>query len=114
MVVPPELCYYYIGNEQMERRNEPRYPLTCEMEAVPSRLGTKDEHSRIVGGKVVNISAGGACVLADRDFDQSSILVCRVRFSGVPVAIPLLMQVRWTRPAQSPEAVLQMGLSFLA
>ena len=98
----------------MERRNEPRYPLTCDVDTVPSAsLDLEGQRPQTVRGTVVNVSAGGACVLGERSVEQFGVLPCRFHFPGVPVPVPVLTQVRWIEPVPSREGVFRIGLFFL-
>ena len=63
---------------------------------------------------VVNISAGGVCVLGEQSVEQFSVLPCRFQFPGVPVPVPVLMQVRWILPLPSRESAFRIGLFFVA
>jgi hypothetical protein len=64
--------------------------------------------------KIVNISEGGACVLAERAIEPFSVVPCRFRFPGVPVPVPVLMQVRWVETIERPATLYRLGLSFLS
>ena len=66
-------------------------------------------------GLVLNVSTGGACVLADkRSVEPFSVLPWRFQFPSVPVHVPVLAQVRWIAPAPADARHVRIGLSFLA
>src|SRR4051812_3712953 len=98
----------------MERRKSPRYPLRCEVEAVLSAAAdSQPGNPRTVFGAAVDVSTGGVCILADGEIDPSSVLACRFQFPGVPVSVPVLMQVRWVAAAAVQVGLFRIGLSFL-
>src|SRR6266853_1492973 len=97
----------------MEQRKEPRYSLTCEVEAIPSVSGDARKISRAVQGRVINISAGGAYLLSERPLERLSVLTCRFHFPGVPVSVPILVQVRWTELLDPGNGAFRVGLKFL-
>ena len=98
----------------MERRKAPRYPLSCDIEAVPSTTGPDQEPApETIHGTVVNFSAGGACLLGERSLEPFSVLPCQFRFPGVPASIPVLTQVRWVEAVESQEGVFRIGLHFM-
>jgi hypothetical protein len=94
----------------MERRKEPRYPLTCHVDAASA---SNEECPRAVSANALNVSAGGACIVGELAPEPFSVLPCHFHFADVPVPIPLLMQVRWVEPVPSPEGAFRIGLSFL-
>jgi PilZ domain-containing protein len=99
----------------MERRREPRHSLTCGVEPLaPCGENHEGKTPIPIRGTVVNISAGGACVLAERSVEPSSVLPCKFQFPAVPVPVPVLMQVRWIAPVALEESLFRVGLSFLA
>jgi len=59
----------------------------------------------------VDISAGGACVLGERSIEQFDVMTCQFLFPGVPVPVPVLVQVRWIQPSRP--GAFRIGLSFL-
>ena len=95
----------------MERRTQPRYPLTCDIEAVPSTDREKESGKpQTIRGTVVNVSAGGACVIGEQSIKQFTVLLCQFHFPGVPVPVPVLMQVRWIEPVPSRKSSFRIGL----
>jgi len=48
-----------------------------------------------VSGEVLNIGAGGVCILSDVPLDASTVVQCDMRLPGVDVRIPTVMQVAW-------------------
>ena len=99
----------------MERRSEPRHPLTCEVQPLaPSAPIGHNGRASTVRGTVVNVSAGGACVLAERAVEPHTVLPFNFAFPAVPVPVPVLMQVRWIEPVAPRSELYRIGLSFLA
>lgn len=99
----------------MDRRLKCRYSFACDVEIVPSRGRNQEEaKDRTLRGTVVNVSGGGACVLGERSLEPGSVVPCWFHFAGVPVPVPVLMQVRWTQPLLSGKNTFRIGLFFLA
>jgi PilZ domain len=98
----------------MEHRTAPRYPLTCQIETVQS-AGRDQERGepQAVRGTVVDVSAGGACVLSEQSVEWGSVLSCRFHFPAVPVPVPVLAQVRWIQPVPSRKGIFRIGLWFI-
>lgn len=98
----------------MERRSGRRYPVAGDIESPSSERHAQEggELPRIQG-KVLNLSAGGACVTGDRSVEPFTILPCRFRFQKVPVPVPVLAQVRWVQPVPSQENTFRVGLLFI-
>jgi hypothetical protein len=98
----------------MERRTQPRYSLTCDVDAVPPSVREQEiANPHTVRGIAMNVSAGGACILGELSVERFSVLPCKFHFPEVPVPVPILMQVRWVDPVLSQDGVVRIGLSFL-
>jgi hypothetical protein len=94
-----------------ERRRSSRVGYSCSFtggEAIP--LGVFPRQERLFEGRIENISAGGICVLAKERPKESQMIHCQVHLPGFPIAIPTLMQVRWTLPSKQE---FRIGLEFL-
>ncbi len=101
----------------MDRRQEPRHPFSCQFEGTlsnsPSQLKNQPN---TLSGAIVDVSAGGACVVTDEPAEPFALLQARFRVPGVPVPIPSLMQVRWVRqqaPVPFRKGSFRLGLAFL-
>lgn len=96
-----------------ERRGNPRYPFLSKLKGRRlSRGGFHDEREGVIQGQILNISAGGLCVRADRSLKESQLVHCQLRLPEPPIEIPTLMQVRWTaKPVGKQKFVV--GLQFL-
>jgi hypothetical protein len=64
-------------------------------------------------GRVQNVSKGGICLLSHQPIPHSALLRCEVVVAEVPVGIPTLMQVRWTRKQNLQTESYLSGLQFL-
>jgi len=98
-----------------ERRSADRFPYTCNVEPLTLTRPLLDSANRPTSlATVVNVSAGGACIVAQPiSVEPFCILPCKFQFPGVPVGVPVLAQVRWIeRPAAGAER-LRIGLCFL-
>jgi hypothetical protein len=67
-----------------------------------------------VRGNVINLSGGGACVTVDRSVEPLKILPLHFGFPGVPVMLPVLVQVRWVEPSAMEQNEYQVGVRFIA
>jgi len=100
----------------IERRSERRYQYVCGVEPLSSAPAGRNRASDPAAHAVVlNVSTGGACVLADkRSVEPFSVRPWRFQFPSVPVNVPVLAQVRWIAPAAADAKHVRIGLSFLA
>jgi hypothetical protein len=62
---------------------------------------------------VQNVSKGGLCLISSQPMPRSSLVRCEIGVSEVPVGIPTLMQVRWTRKQNLQAEAYLTGLQFL-
>jgi hypothetical protein len=94
-----------------ERRRSSRFRFSSPLTAreLPPLGGAKGQ-TRLLKGKVENISAGGACVLTRKRLKESQIVHCELKIPNIPITIPTLMQVRWTVPRKEQ---FRSGLQFL-
>lgn len=95
-----------------ERRRFARYSLVSKLKGRDLLFRPSKEGQRVVQGRIRNISAGGLCLLTNRPAKESHVLRCELPLPGIPVSIPTLMQVRWTRQAPGKLRYL-IGLQFL-
>ncbi len=65
-----------------------------------------------IRGQIENIGRGGIGVLTERVIPISSLVRCEIDLSRIHVAIPTLMQVRWTKKSASGGRH-RIGLQFL-
>ena len=73
---------------------------------------SQKEPKTAIRGRIQNISHGGLCLLSNRSIPVSSLLHCEIVVSGTRVAIPTLMQVRWTE-RNPTSGRTKIGLQFL-
>jgi hypothetical protein len=98
----------------LERRQHPRYAFSCDVTGGPSRLPHGESAVfTVCTAKVVDVGANGACVIGDCPLTKFAVLPWRFDLPGVPVALPVLAQVRWVEPVPSEEGTFRVGLSFL-
>ena len=65
-----------------------------------------------IRGEVCNISAGGMCLLTDDSVNVSDPFRCEILAPRMPVAIPVLLQVRWASKSSNGRTH-RLGLQFL-
>jgi|SRR5262249_37862506 len=97
-----------------ERRREPRFPFTCSVEGIPTASRDPENQAPLVRGTVVDLSAGGACVLTEQPVVLQSVLIWRFHLPSVPVAMPVLMQVRGVQSTPSTIRSVRVSLAFIA
>jgi len=96
-----------------ERRRHERYPFTCGVKG--EQKGTNQpEPAFAVIGEIVDLSADGAGAIGDRNLAPYSILPWRISVPGVPVALPVLAQVRWVQAVDPEGRAFRYGLTFLS
>jgi hypothetical protein len=97
-----------------DRRQYPRFPQLLELQAREVQpLGSEVEREKSVVGRVQNVSKGGLCLVSPRPMARSCLVRCEIRVSEIPVSIPTLMQVRWTRRKSRQADTYLIGLQFL-
>ena len=98
-----------------ERRRYPRYAHTLDIEltVVPTELESRQRRAPPVLGRVRNVSNEGICLVTEQPLEDSSLLRCGVSLPGAPVAVPTLMQVRWTRRSGAKRDGYISGLQFI-
>jgi PilZ domain-containing protein len=97
-----------------ERRRCPRFAdaLEIELTVVPT-LESRQRRTPPLHGRVRNVSNAGMCLVTEQPLEASSLLRCGVPLPGAPVAVPTLMQVRWTRQNGSRFGSYISGLQFI-
>ena len=97
-----------------ERRRCPRYAdvLEIELTVVPT-LESRQRRTPPLHGRVQNVSNAGMCLVTEQPLEGASLLRCGVPLPGAPVAVPTLMQVRWTRQNGAKSASYMSGLQFI-
>lgn len=99
---------------ERDRRQFPRFPQLLDLhvrEVQPLEPGI--EIRKAVVGRVQNMSKGGLCLISSQPVAQSCLVRCEVGVSEIPVGIPTLMQVRWTRKRNLQAETYLTGLQFL-
>ncbi len=101
-------------SQEVERRRDPRFPqiLEIEVNAVPP-FDSADDPGKPILGRAQNMSRGGLCFLSQRPVSPSSLLRCEMRAVDVPVPIPTLLLVRWTKKPHLRGKNYLSGLQFL-
>lgn len=96
-----------------DRRHHPRLPFTGPVRATEfQQLGSSATGSKGIEGQIRNISSVGICLVTRHPLNDFHMVRCELRLQEIPVAIPLLAQVRWTN--QDPGGLGRIvGLQFL-
>lgn len=98
----------------VERRQQTRYPFSCDIEGGPSTRQKEPEATTVLSGRVVDLSAGGVGVIGDCALAKFTVVPWRFHLPDVPVPLPVLAQVRWVEPVDSQKNAFRLGLIFLA
>ena len=99
---------------ERDRRQYPRFPQLLELQAREVHtLGSRSEIEKAVVGRVQNVSRGGICLVSPQPMAQSCLVRCEIGVSEIPVSIPTLMQVRWTRKQSLQADTYVTGLQFV-
>ncbi len=77
-------------------------PLKSEEKAKPPVLG-----------RIQNMSKGGICFLSSQPITRASLLRCEIGMSDVPLSVPTLLLVRWTKKQGVESNSYLSGLQFL-
>ena len=94
-----------------EKRAHPRHSFKESGATVPFSTikGTK-KNGKPVQAQVLDISQGGACLRGDHRLKDDDVVRCDLSLPGIPVSLPTLMRVRWTRKLQEGYMI---GMQFL-
>jgi len=100
--------------KEQERREHPRFPQVFDVRArsLPPVQGASVAEKEFEG-RVQNLSAGGVCILSSSPLPASSFVQCDIALPDVPVAIPTLMQVRWSVKRGHKSLDYLNGLRFI-
>jgi hypothetical protein len=99
---------------ERDRRQHPRFPQLLELQAREVQtVGSRSEIEKAVIGRVQNVSRGGICLVSPQPMAQSCLVRCEIGVSEIPVSIPTLMQVRWTRKQSLQADTYVTGLQFV-
>ena|ERR1700756_5117049 len=96
-----------------DRRHYVRHPLL--LKAIARTLGTysSSEASAVsVRGNIEDISEGGLRFVTDHEFPASALVEFRIVVPSIPVPIPTLLSVRWSRKRRSGRRY-DVGVQFL-
>ncbi|MGA8216585.1 MAG: PilZ domain-containing protein [Candidatus Sulfotelmatobacter sp.] len=99
---------------ERDRRQCPRFPQLLQVQAREVQpLRSEIELGKAVLGRVQNLSKGGLCLISPQPLARSCLVRCEIGVSEIPVSIPTLMQVRWTRKQNLQADTYLTGLQFL-
>jgi hypothetical protein len=97
-----------------ERRQHERFPQVFDVRARSLLSGqTTGPLPKEFAGRIHNLSNGGVCILSSLPLQASMFVCCSFPASDVPVAIPTLMQVRWTAKRGNKAKSYISGLQFV-
>jgi hypothetical protein len=100
---------------ERERRQHERYPQMLEVHArsLLSDQTASAPPPKEFDGRIHNLSNGGVCILSSYPLQAATFLCCELPVLDAPVAIPTLMQVRWTAKRGNKSTSYISGLQFV-
>lgn len=99
---------------ERERRKYPRFPHLFDLQAREVQpFGSAIDAEKEIAGRVHNVSKGGLCLVSPHPMARSCLVRCEISVSEIPISIPTLMQVRWTRKQSLQADTYLSGLQFL-
>jgi hypothetical protein len=99
--------------EEPERRRYPRFPHVLDVQAQECPpVDYTGLAKPPIPARVQNVSKGGVCLLSRTKIPRSSLLRCEITIAEVPVAVPTLVRVRWTRKQDMEVESYLCGLQF--
>jgi hypothetical protein len=100
--------------QESDRRSHPRFPQILEIQAhevLP--LKSEEKAKPPVLGRIQNMSKGGICFLSQQPVSRASLLRCEIGMADVPLSVPTLLLVRWTKKQNLESNSYLSGLQFL-
>ncbi len=76
-------------------------------------LKSDEKPKPAVLGRIQNMSKGGICFLSHHPIDHASLLRCEIGMSDVPLSVPTLARVCWTKKQNLESNSYLSGLQFL-
>ena len=101
--------------QSQDRRNHLRHSFNCVLKGVElPMLGSHQNGNRSenIQARVENLSEGGMCLISPKPLNISNPIRCEIFLAEFPVALPILLQVRWSQEI-SPGSEYRIGLKFL-
>ena len=99
--------------EEPDRRRYPRFPHVLDVQAQECPPVDYSGLSKPpIPARVQNVSKGGVCLLSQTKIPRSSLLRCEIAIAEVPVTVPTLVRVRWTRKQDIEVESYLCGLQF--
>lgn len=100
-------------DDSKDRRHHARFPLLLKAAAQSlASYGARSAPGVSASGRLQNIGQGGVSLVADRELPVSAVVECRIFLPSVPVPIPTLLSVRWSKKRPSG-GKHDIGLQFL-
>ena len=95
-----------------DRRRHARFSLLLKATARAfGHYASSSAPSVSVPARIEDISDGGVGLVTDRQLPVSVLVECRIFLPSVPISIPTLLMVRWSR--KRPSDRHDVGLQFL-
>ena len=93
----------------MEKRIHPRRGI---LRPVVFDVNTVNGEVESVDAEMLDISAGGLCIKADKIIEPGKVVRLKVSLDGMGVHVPSIAEVKWAGSAEGRDE-FEMGLQFL-
>jgi hypothetical protein len=104
-----------VRHAERERRRWTRFPqiLDIHLWALPPVSSRTPKKNGDVVGRIQNISKTGICIVTEQPLEKSAVVRCELTLFDVPVVVPTILEVRWTRKQKVQQARYLSGLEYL-
>src|SRR5262249_40497722 len=92
-----------------EKRQHTRYSFKARPGLLSTVWYSKTAEIK-VHARLQDLSQGGVCLRADHSVKREQVVRCELSLPGIPVPIPTLMRVRWTRKVKQGYMI---GMQFV-
>jgi hypothetical protein len=72
-------------------------------------IGAPIRKIEAIDAELLDISAGGACIMTDRAYRRGKVVRLRLPLNGTDILVPSLAKVSWVSPT---DGRFKMGLKF--
>jgi hypothetical protein len=87
--------------------------LDVHLWALPSVASGSTSKNGDLSGRVQNVSKTGICIVTDHPLEKSAVLRCEITLFDLPIVVPTILEVRWTRRQKLQQTRYLSGLEYL-
>jgi hypothetical protein len=92
-----------------DQREHPRYSYK-EVATLPFSTIYASNSTKAIHAQILDVSQGGVALRGEQSVKENQVVRCTLSLPGVPVRVPTLMRVRWSRKVRHGYLI---GLQFL-